>query len=166
MSIDPNKAHFTFEAITASRRRKAEIDAEIQRIYGEELRAARKLESRARLRALYIIVQGAAITGYPKGYNWNLHEITIKASLVVAKIWTYDGEGNGGLDRILKFPTEWLSMPDEEWRAALAAEHAAGLERVAARLAREAAERAAQKEDAERALLATLKAKYPNEVTP
>lgn len=148
-------------AIVGRRKRSREIYAEFTRRFSRELGGIAVAERAAVARVKDIIWKGAVISRRPnRSGGIKYGDITITSGTVTAEILRYCGEGNYEVGERIKFPTRWLSLPDEAWEAELRVEVETVGRRKAEALEAEMMRREMEQERRERDQLAHLKAKY------
>ena len=133
------------EVLFAHRERTKQIKAEIERMFGAEVRAAEAAEAQARKRAIAIVKKGSDISGVPETWGcYRTGSVEITPDRVNVSIELYCGEGEWEHEHYIRFPPRWLGMPDADWMAELSAEcerirqvHAAAIARIEAAFAAE-----------------------------
>lgn len=147
------------EVLFAHRARTKQIKTEVERLFGDEIRAAEVAEARARARAIAIVKRGSVISGVPdKGARVGAVEIT--PARVMVSIERYCGEGEWAHERYIRFPPRWLGMPDADWITELRAECGRTVQARIDAANQKAAKAAQDQERFEREQLAHLLAKY------
>lgn len=151
---------YSLDQLQQAREDRKAIHAEINRLFGDRLKAIDDVEARAEAKAEHIVEKGARISGYPNLHFDRVHRVEIRRETVRVDIHAYCGEGVYLFDRTLKFPVRWLALDDDAWMAELRAAVEASKEKKEEERRIEIERRREAEAQAERQTYERLKAKY------